>query len=172
MTARNMIMISLKAKCSGLNIPFRATSIIPLENTAPTSTPAAAIASIILNEAAFEPMAELRKLTASLLTPLWKYEPGEADLTVMRLVISGIEEGKPATYTYDMVDEYDPATGTPSMARTTGYTCTAVARMVLDGTFTQKGIIPPEYVGRVDGCWRSVEQYLKDRDVCCKMQRS
>jgi lysine 6-dehydrogenase len=106
----------------------------------------------------------------SLLTPLWKYEPGEADLTVMRLVISGVEEGKRVTYTYDMYDEYDPATGTPSMARTTGYTCTAVARMVLDGTFTQKGIIPPEYVGRVDGCWRSVEQYLKDRDVCCKMK--
>ena len=28
----------------------------------------------------------------------------------------------------DLYDEYDPATGTLSMARTTGYTCTAVAR--------------------------------------------
>ena len=111
-------------------------------------------------------------LTASLLTPLWKYEPGEADITVMRLVISGIEEGKPATYTYDMYDEYDPATGTPSMARTTGYTCTAVTRLVLDGAYTQKGIIPPEFLGRVDGCWRSVEQYLKERDVCSSMKRS
>jgi saccharopine dehydrogenase-like NADP-dependent oxidoreductase len=111
-------------------------------------------------------------VTTSLLSPLWKYEKGEADLTVMRLVISGVEDGKPATYTYDMYDEYDPATGTPSMARTTGYTCTAVTRMVLDGGYSQKGISPPEFVGRVDGCWESVEQYLEDRGVTCKMKRT
>ena len=111
-------------------------------------------------------------MTASLLSPLWKYEAGEADLTVMRLVISGVEDGKPTTYTYDLYDEYDPATGTLSMARTTGYTCTAVARLVLDGGYSQKGISPPEFVGRVDGCWESVERYLEDRGVHCKMQRS
>jgi saccharopine dehydrogenase-like NADP-dependent oxidoreductase len=111
-------------------------------------------------------------VTTSLLSPLWRYEKGEADLTVMRLVISGVEDGKPATYTYDMYDEYDPATGTPSMARTTGYTCTAVTRMVLDGGYSQKGISPPEFVGRVDGCWESVERYLEERGVRCKMQRS
>jgi len=111
-------------------------------------------------------------VTTSLLSPLWKYEKGEADLTVMRLVISGVEDGKPATYTYDMYDEYDPETGTPSMARTTGYTCTAVTRMVLDGGYSQKGISPPEFVGRVDGCWESVEQYLEDRGVTCKMKRT
>ena len=111
-------------------------------------------------------------VTASLLSPLWKYEPGEVDLTVMRLVISGEEEGKPATYTYDMYDEYDPATDTPSMARTTGYTCTAVTRLVLNGVYSQKGIIPPEFVGRVDGCRESVEQYLEERGVRCKMQQS
>ena len=81
----------------------------------------------------------------------------------MRLVISGVEDGKPATYTYDMIDEYDPATGALSMARTTGYTCTAVTRLVLDGGYSQKGISPPEFVGRVDGCWESVEKYLEDR---------
>jgi lysine 6-dehydrogenase len=111
-------------------------------------------------------------VTASLLSPLWKYEPGEADLTVMRLVISGIEDGKPATYTYDMVDEYDPATGALSMARTTGYNCTAVTRLVLDGGYSQKGISPPEFVGRVDGCWESVRKYLEDRGVHCMMRRS
>jgi len=111
-------------------------------------------------------------VTASLLSPLWKYEPGEADITVMRLVISGEENGKPATYTYDMYDEYDPATGAPSMARTTGYTCTAVTRLVLDGGYSQKGISPPEFVGRVEGCRESVERYLEDRGVHCKMQGS
>jgi lysine 6-dehydrogenase len=90
----------------------------------------------------------------------------------MRLIISGVENGKPATYTYDMYDEYDPATVTLSMARTTGYTCTAVTRLVLEGGYSQKGISPPEFVGRVDGCWESVGRYLKDRGVHCKMKRS
>ncbi len=111
-------------------------------------------------------------VTASLLSPQWRYGQDEADLTVMRLVISGEEDGKLATYTYDLYDEYDPATGTLSMARTTGYTCTAVARLVLDGAYSQKGICPPEFVGRADGCRERVEEYLEDRGVRCRMQRS
>jgi len=110
-------------------------------------------------------------IAASLLSPLWKYEPGEADITVMKLVITGEEDGKPVTYTYDMYDEYDPSTETLSMARTTGYTCTAVTRLVLDGGYSQRGISPPEFVGRVDGCWKSVERYLEDRGIHCKMIR-
>jgi len=111
-------------------------------------------------------------VTASLFSTLWKYEPGEADLTVMRLVISGEEDGEPTTYTYDLYDEYDPATGALSMARTTGYTCTAVARLVLDGGYSHEGISPPEFVGRADGCREHVEAYLEDRGVRYRMQRS
>ena len=111
-------------------------------------------------------------VTASLLSPQWMYGQDEADLTVMRLVISGEEDGKPATYTYDLYDEYDPATGTLSMARTTGYTCNAVARLVLDGSYSQKGISPPEFVGRADGCRERVDEYLEDRGVRCRVQRS
>ena len=51
-------------------------------------------------------------VTASLLASQWRYESGEADLTVMRLVISGEDGGQPASYTYDLYDEYDAATGT------------------------------------------------------------
>jgi hypothetical protein len=69
MTARNMIMISLKKNWSGWNIPFLATSIIPLEKVAPNTMPTAAIIMIITKGATLEPMAEFRKLTASLLTP-------------------------------------------------------------------------------------------------------
>ena len=111
-------------------------------------------------------------VTASLLSQHWLYRPGEADLTVMRLVISGEEDGKPVTYTYNMVDEYDPETGALSMARTTGYTCNAVARLVLDGGYTQKGIIPPEFLGRVKGCRGKIEKYLEDRNVIYKVQKS
>ena len=112
------------------------------------------------------------EVTAALLSPLWQYEPGEADLTVMRLVISGEENGKNVTYTYDMCDEYDPVTGALSMARTTGYTCTAVTRLVLEGDYSKRGICPPEFVGMVDGCRDGVQSYLQDRGVHIKMKHS
>ena len=72
MTARNIIMISEKINISGLNIPFRATSIIPLDDIAPKATPKLAIIINVLNETTFDPIAEFKKLTASLLTPTIK----------------------------------------------------------------------------------------------------
>lgn len=65
-------MISSKLKAPGLKIPLRATSIIPLENNAPKAIPKLANIIMVLKEMAFEPIAELRKLTASLLTPTIK----------------------------------------------------------------------------------------------------
>ena len=86
-------------------------------------------------------------LTAKLLFPKWKLKPGEEEFTVMRIRISGQENGSKKTYQYNLLDRTDKETGTLSMARTTGYTCTAVAQLVADGTFNRKGICPPEYLG-------------------------
>jgi len=123
---------------------------------------------IIVNGVSVRPV----DVTSKLLTPNWLYKPGEADLTVMKLIISGVENGKPVTYTYEMYDEYEAETDTLSMARTTGYTCNAVAKLVLEGAYSQKGICPPEFVGQVDDCWGKVESYLKERGVVCKMECS
>jgi hypothetical protein len=73
-TARNMNMISEKKNIWGWKIPFLATSIIPLEKVAPNKTPTAATIIIILKGAAFDPIAEFKKFTASLLTPTIKLE--------------------------------------------------------------------------------------------------
>ncbi len=51
------------------------------------------------------------------------------------------------------------------MARTTGYTCTAVARLVAAGTFRRAGICPPEYVGQAPGCADAVLADLAARGV-------
>jgi len=56
----------------GLKIPLRATSIIPLEVMAPKNTPILAIIMMFLIAIAFEPIAEFKKFTASLLTPTTK----------------------------------------------------------------------------------------------------
>jgi saccharopine dehydrogenase-like NADP-dependent oxidoreductase len=86
-------------------------------------------------------------VTARLLFDAWAYQPGEADLTVMRVIVEGIEDGAKVRHTYDLLDHYDAATDTSSMARTTGYTCTAAVRLVAQGRFADTGITPPERLG-------------------------
>jgi len=104
-------------------------------------------------------------LTSGLLFPKWKLDEGEGDLTVMKIIIQGKEKGKPVEYTYYLYDEYDPETDTISMARTTGYTCTAVASLILEKGYKQPGIIPPEQVGAQGGNFDFVVEYLRRRGV-------
>jgi lysine 6-dehydrogenase len=100
-------------------------------------------------------------LAAALLFPQWKLEPGEAEFTVMEVTV----ETPAQTCRYQLYDTTDAATGISSMARTTGYTCTAVASLVLGGRFTRVGICPPEYVGAADTCFQAVVAYLAERGV-------
>jgi lysine 6-dehydrogenase len=104
-------------------------------------------------------------VTAKLLFPKWKLKPGEEEFTVMRIRLSGDENGHPKTYEYTLLDRTDKPTNTLSMARTTGYTCTAAVNLVLNGTFTRKGICPPEFLGEAEGDFRFIVEYLKMRGV-------
>jgi saccharopine dehydrogenase-like NADP-dependent oxidoreductase len=110
-------------------------------------------------------------LTAKLLFPKWKLQEGEGDMTVMKIIISGKEEGFDVGYTYELYDEFDPGTNVHSMARTTGYTGTAVADLLLTGRFRRKGVCPPEYLGRETGCFEYVWDYLAARNVHYQVQR-
>lgn len=104
-------------------------------------------------------------LSAALLFEAWQLEEGEADLTAMRVEVEGVRDGRSVRYVYDLLDRYDPVTGTTSMARTTGYTCTAMVRLVARGLFREPGIAPPEIVARVPGCFDFVMRELAERDV-------
>ncbi|RMG62469.1 MAG: saccharopine dehydrogenase [Calditrichaeota bacterium] len=111
-------------------------------------------------------------LTSSLLFRQWELQPGEEELTAMQIQIEGKQEGKPVRYTYQMLDRTDPETGITSMARTTGYTCTAVAHLILEGHFHRPGINPPEYVGAEPGNLEFVLNYLKERGVIYHRQEA
>ncbi|MFM8348192.1 MAG: saccharopine dehydrogenase family protein [Bacteroidota bacterium] len=104
-------------------------------------------------------------VTAKLLFPLWKLKPGEEEFTIMRIRIAGTENGKHVQHEYQLLDRTDKTTGTLSMARTTGYTCTAVANLMLEGNFSRKGICPPEYVGADGDNFSRVRNYLAARGV-------
>ncbi len=107
-------------------------------------------------------------LTAKLLFPMWQLAEGEEDLTVMRVMVEGDRDGRRQIHTYELLDRYDRETGTTSMARTTGYSCTAVVRLVASGRFKRSGISPPEFVGREPGCYQFVMEDLAKRGVVFK----
>ena len=104
-------------------------------------------------------------VTAKLLFPKWKLKPGEEEFTAMRIRMSGEENDQSKTYQYNLLDRTDKPTNTLSMARTTGYTCTAAVNLVLNGGFTRKGICPPEFLGEEERNFRFILEYLKVRGV-------
>jgi len=111
-------------------------------------------------------------LTTKLLFPKWKLEVGEAEFTVMQIMLKGMEKGQKVKYVYDLLDRYDPVTGASSMSRTTGYTCTVISRLVLEGQYRQTGISPPEFVGASAGCFDAIMSMLQERGVNYRVERT
>ena len=99
--------------------------------------------------------------TSALLFDQWKLGATEAEFTLMTIKIAG--EGK--TISYELYDEYDAASETSSMSRTTGYTCTAALNMLIENLFTEKGVFPPELVGKHEKCFNYIIKYLQERNI-------
>ena len=104
-------------------------------------------------------------VASKLLFPSWQFAPGEEDLTAMRVIAEGSAGRRRVRRTWEMVDRYDRGTGTASMARTTGYTCTAGVRLVAAGLWRRKGVSPPEFVGRDARCYEFMFSDLAKRGV-------
>jgi lysine 6-dehydrogenase len=111
-------------------------------------------------------------LTVKLLFPKWKLEAREPEFTIMKIIITGTKNNKNIKYTYDLYDVFDETTLVSSMARTTGYTCTAAARLVLAGKFNRKGIAPPEYIGATSGCFNEILSQLEERGIKYKVKKN
>lgn len=105
------------------------------------------------------------EFTSKILFDKWKLHPEEEEFTIMRVIVDGKENGQNKRYIYNLFDHYNKETKTSSMARTTGYTATATANLVLEGKFTQKGIIPPEYLGEDEASFNYIMNYLNDRGI-------
>lgn len=102
---------------------------------------------------------------STLMFPKWTYQPGEEDLTVMRVIVEGTKAGKPTRFTWDLLDYYDPKMQATSMSRTTAFPCTIIARMIAKGELNHPGVIPPELIGRKQGMLDRVLSELKRRGV-------
>ena len=88
-----------------------------------------------------------RALLSTLMEKKLAMHQGDKDMTLLRVSVQGRKKkGDKATriHQYEMIDRFDVATQTTSMARTTAHPCSAVSQMLLDGKITEVGYLPPE----------------------------
>ncbi len=116
---------------------------------------------ITVNNRAIRPI----DFTSKVLIRDWKLGPDEREFTVMRIRISGLQDGAHKEIIYDLYDVYDEKEKLSSMARTTGFTATANAELILGGHFNGKGVYPLELIGLDEECYHFVMDYLKARNV-------
>lgn len=107
-------------------------------------------------------------LTARILFKEWELRNGQEELTVMRVEVSGKRNDRPVRHIYDLYDEYDRATGTTSMSRTTGFPAAIMARLLARGEYKMPGIVPPEVVGRDPQVYTALMEALHVRGVSIK----
>ncbi|HRD02499.1 MAG TPA: saccharopine dehydrogenase C-terminal domain-containing protein [Candidatus Saccharicenans sp.] len=110
-------------------------------------------------------------LAAKILFPRLNTKAGEEDLTILRVIISGQQDGCPVRLTYDLFDRFDRKTSIHSMARTTGYTATAVTRAVARGLIRKTGIIAPELLGLEPEVFNFVRKELLNRKIVIKEKK-
>jgi saccharopine dehydrogenase-like NADP-dependent oxidoreductase len=104
--------------------------------------------------------------TSQILFQEWKLGEAEEEITVLRVTLKGENaNGETEEIIYSMHDEYNKETETSSMARTTGYTATAAANLFLDGLFIEKGVFPPELVGKHKACFDYFMNYLEEKNI-------
>ena len=113
-----------------------------------------------LNDYNFKPI----DIIAEILKKDWQLEEGEEEFTVMRIIMKNNDQ----QIQVDLYDEYDKQTEITSMARTTGYTCTAGANLIINNIFNKTGVYPPELISTEDSCFNFIINYLKERKVILK----
>jgi saccharopine dehydrogenase-like NADP-dependent oxidoreductase len=101
------------------------------------------------------------EVTSRILFNEWKLGLEEEELTVMKVILNSEKEKTE----WSLLDYYDKETKISSMARTTGYTCTAAVNLIARKLFNEKGVFPPELVGKNKNCFDFVLEYLKERNV-------
>jgi lysine 6-dehydrogenase len=72
------------------------------------------------------------------------FKPKGRDLVALRVTVSGVKDGKPASTTFQLLDYYDEEHGISAMERTTGYSLSITGQMQTDGRVTAKGVHTPD----------------------------
>lgn len=106
-----------------------------------------------------------RALTEKLLFSRWEPQEGDEEFTVLRVVVRGRDGDGPRVARWDLYDRTDRESGATSMARTTGFPCAIVTRMVADGSWDEPGVSPPERLGVREDLTERMLSELRERGV-------
>lgn len=66
------------------------------------------------------------------------------DITVLRVEVSGVKQGRPTKHTWEMTDLYDHVRKITSMAKTTAIPALLIAQWIAGKKITETGVIPIE----------------------------
>ncbi len=84
-----------------------------------------------------------QKFMAAALAPHLQYGDDEQDVTIIRVEVKGMKDGKRKHLIYQMVDKRNLETGFMSMNRTVGYTVSIGALMIGSGQLAKRGLLSP-----------------------------
>ena len=108
-------------------------------------------------------------LTSTLLFPMWSFGENEEDFTVMKITITGKKDGKAKKLELLLFDEYNKDMRMLSMSRTTGFTASLIARIVLDGKIREPGLYTPEHLGMRNDIYKFVIDGLRRRSISIRI---
>lgn len=110
------------------------------------------------------------EMTSTLMFPKWEFQPGEVDITVLRVQAQGVSQGRQIQWQWDLHDRMDPTTGFRSMSRTTAFPATAMARLLLSKKWHRPGVHPPEIPAQETGVMEEILTALKARGISIRKQ--
>jgi len=105
-----------------------------------------------------------RKITAKLLSQKLT-RPEIKDIVALSVDVSGIANGTETSYTYHLLDRFDIENHITSMARTTAYPASIIAKLTLEGKIDEKGIVAPEKLGMNPKVFQSFMDEMKKRRI-------
>jgi lysine 6-dehydrogenase len=108
-----------------------------------------------------------REITARLLENKLK-QPEISDIVAMLVQVGGYKNNRETTFTYQCLDRCDKKQKVTALARTTAYTTSIVAQLVVKGAIEEKGLIPPEKLGMNEKLYRKFMDQMEKRGIIVK----
>ncbi len=87
------------------------------------------------------------------------------DLIVMDVTVEGTKGGESKKIEYSVYDSYDTKNRVSAMSRTTAFPPSIIAQILSEKPPEEKGIVPPEILGKDDSLFETTIRKLKEKGV-------
>jgi len=105
-----------------------------------------------------------RKLTVKLFEQKLR-KPEIKDIVALKVEVAGVKNGRQTRYVYHLLDHYDEKRGITAMARTTAYSASIIAQLMLKKALKEKGVVPTEKIGKNNALFQLFLDELKKREI-------